>query len=88
MKKFVLPIDGEMGFIQKKYKFKVYWIVPFLTKQGSIEGIYHSNIRKGSITEKINRILRKTEKISPSISKIMIKVFDKAQKIKFRYLSN
>lgn len=82
MKKFTLAIDAELGYIQKKYKLDVYWSVPFITRQGSIEGIYSSNQRQGSLTEKVNKILRKVEKVSPGLSGHMGKAFKKAQELR------
>jgi len=80
MKKVSLPADLEMCYIQNKHDLNVYWTVPFLTHQGSIEYIYQSAVRKGSITGMLLVIIRKIEKISPLAAKLFANFSDKFRK--------
>ncbi len=80
MKKISIGPDMELSYIQKKNKLKVFWTVPFLTYQGSIEEIYQSNVRKGSLTGVLLRIIRKIEKVSPKMAKQFAVFSDKFRK--------
>lgn len=77
IKKVAICPDGEMNYIQKKYSLKVFWTIPFLTHQGSIEYVYQSNVRKGSITGILLKFTRKIERISPSLARIFLNIADK-----------
>ncbi|MFC1685674.1 glycosyltransferase family 25 protein [Nanoarchaeota archaeon] len=65
MKKITIGPDLELSYTQKKYGLKVYWTVPFLTHQGSIEMIYDSNVRKSSLFSVGLKFIKKIERISP-----------------------
>lgn len=68
MRRFSISIDNELSYIQKKYNLKVYWTVPFLTRQGSIEYVYASNVRTGSLTGVFMKNIRRVEKIDPKLA--------------------
>jgi len=68
MKKFVFAIDIEIAYVQRRFNFDVLWSIPFLTKQGSIEGIYLSNIRGKTMKAKANQIISSVNKFSPTLS--------------------
>ncbi|MEM2956116.1 MAG: glycosyltransferase family 25 protein [Candidatus Pacearchaeota archaeon] len=88
MKKFALAIDGEYGYIQKKYNFNVYWGVPFLTREGSVEGFYRSDVRKSSLTQKANLFLNKIRNINPKLANFFAYLFYYILKIKNKILYN
>lgn len=69
MKKITLGPDMELTYVQRKNQLKVYWTLPFLTHQGSIEEVYASNVRAGSLAGKIIKITNKIEKFSPILAK-------------------
>ena len=87
METFAMPIDIELSYIQKKYDFDIYWSIPYITKQGTIEGVYSSNIRKGSLTLKINHLLKKIEKRSPLIANFLAILLKETQILKNRIKS-
>lgn len=76
MKKFSLSIDMELTYIQNKNNFNVYWAIPFLTHQGSIECVYQSNVRKGTLSGLMIKYMRKIEKINPSLAQLVGNSFD------------
>jgi hypothetical protein len=64
----------ELTYVQKKNNLNVLWTVPFLTHQGSIEEVYQSNVRNGSLAGKAIRITNKIGKISPGLAKLFARV--------------
>jgi GR25 family glycosyltransferase involved in LPS biosynthesis len=85
MKKTSLGPDMELTYVQRKHKLKVYWTIPFLTHQGSIEEIYSSNVRTGSLAGRVIKINKKIEKFSPGIAKVTARIADCF--LKFTYKS-
>ncbi len=71
MKKITLGPDMELTYVQKKNNLNVYWTVPFLTHQGSIEEVYQSNVRRGSIAGRVIKITKKIEKFSPALAMLI-----------------
>ncbi|MBU3913352.1 MAG: glycosyltransferase family 25 protein [Nanoarchaeota archaeon] len=72
-KNFSISPDNEMSFIQKKYKMRVCWALPFLTHQGSIEKVYVSNVRTGTLTGDFLRIIKKIDRVSPMLARYVAK---------------
>jgi GR25 family glycosyltransferase involved in LPS biosynthesis len=74
IKKIAIGPDMELTYVQKKNNLNVLWTVPFLTHQGSIEEVYQSNVRNGSLAGKAIRITNKIGKISPGLAKLFARV--------------
>lgn len=84
MKKIVLGPDLELSYVQKKNNLKVYWTVPFLTHQGSIESVYQSNVRKGTLFEIFVMIIKRADRISPSLGRFAARVADRFMKVLYK----
>jgi GR25 family glycosyltransferase involved in LPS biosynthesis len=84
MKNIAVGPDLEMSYIQKKNKLEVYWAIPFLTIQGSIEGIYQSNIRKGSITGILMKLARKINRISPKLGNFILNLSSRFRSLTYK----
>ena len=84
MKKIAVGPDMELTYVQKKYGLKVYWTIPFLTHQGSIEEVYQSNVRTGSLAGKAIKLIKKIERINPHLAKLIAKIIDLFIKIVYR----
>lgn len=74
MKKIAIGPDMELTYVQRKNNLKVYWTIPFLTHQGSIEEIYQSNVRTGSLAGRVIKITKKVEKFSPELAKLIARL--------------
>lgn len=84
MKKISLGPDMELTYVQRKNKLKVYWTVPFLTHQGSIEEIYQSSVRTGSLVGRVLRITKKVEKFSPGLANLIARLGDFTLKVTYK----
>ncbi|MFH1802093.1 MAG: glycosyltransferase family 25 protein [archaeon] len=73
---FAVAMDVEMSYIQKKNDLRVFWTIPFLTKQGSIECTYKSNVRQGSLMGLVLKFLKKVDRVSPLASRILARTLE------------
>lgn len=84
IKKIAIGPDMELTYVQKKNNLKVLWTIPFLTHQGSIEEVYQSNVRTGSLAGKAIRITNSISKISPGLGKLVARIINSFIKLVYR----